>query len=112
MLGVAGLVTCLTFVWFSAPDLALTQLVVEVVTTVLFLLGLRWLPKRVAGRDDRAPARDGCAARATCVLALLRRRRPRGAVLRDADAARAAEHLAVLPRAARCPRAAAATSST
>jgi multicomponent K+:H+ antiporter subunit A len=42
----AGLVTCLTFVWFSAPDLALTQLVVEVVTTMLFLLGLRWLPMR------------------------------------------------------------------
>ncbi|RZJ18817.1 MAG: monovalent cation/H+ antiporter subunit A, partial [Haliea sp.] len=46
MLSVTGLVTCLTFVWFSAPDLALTQLAVEVVTTVLFLLGLRWLPKR------------------------------------------------------------------
>jgi multicomponent K+:H+ antiporter subunit A len=45
--GVAGLVTCLTFVWFSAPDLALTQLLVEIVTAVLLLLGLRWLPKRV-----------------------------------------------------------------
>ena len=32
--------TCVTFVWFSAQDLALTQLVVEVVTTVLILLGL------------------------------------------------------------------------
>ena len=46
MLGGAGLCTCMTFLWFSAPDLALTQLVVEVVTTVLILLGLRWLPKR------------------------------------------------------------------
>lgn len=45
--GGAGLVTCITFVWFSAPDLALTQLLVEIVTTVLILLGLRWLPKRV-----------------------------------------------------------------
>ncbi|MGH8696535.1 MAG: hydrogen gas-evolving membrane-bound hydrogenase subunit E, partial [Burkholderiales bacterium] len=45
--GGAGLVTCLTFVWFSAPDLALTQLLVEIVTTVLLLLGLRWLPKRI-----------------------------------------------------------------
>ena len=45
--GGAGLVTCVTFVWFSAPDLALTQLLVEIVTTVLILLGLRWLPKRV-----------------------------------------------------------------
>src|SRR5690606_22138238 len=39
----AGLATCVTFVWFSAPDLALTQLLVDVVTTVLILLGLRWL---------------------------------------------------------------------
>lgn len=47
MMGGAGLVTCITFVWFSAPDLALTQLLVEIVTVVLILLGLRWLPKRL-----------------------------------------------------------------
>lgn len=46
LLGGAGLCTCITFLWFSAPDLALTQLVVEVVATILMLLGLRWLPKR------------------------------------------------------------------
>jgi len=46
MVGGAGLVTCLTFAWFSAPDLALTQVSVEVVTTVLLLLGLRWMPRR------------------------------------------------------------------
>ena len=46
LMGGAGLATCITFVWLSAPDLALTQLLVEVVTTVLILLGLRWLPKR------------------------------------------------------------------
>ncbi len=39
LLGGAGLCTCITFLWFSAPDLALTQIVVEVVTTVLVLLG-------------------------------------------------------------------------
>ena len=44
--GGAGLCTSITFLWFSAPDLALTQMVVEIVTTVLILLGLRWLPKR------------------------------------------------------------------
>ncbi len=44
--GGAGLATSLTFVWFSAPDLALTQLTIEVVTAVLLLLGLRWLPRR------------------------------------------------------------------
>ncbi|MGZ0716305.1 monovalent cation/H+ antiporter subunit A [Pseudomonas palleroniana] len=47
MVSVCGMVTCITFVWFSAPDLALTQLAVEVVTTVLILLGLRWLPRRI-----------------------------------------------------------------
>lgn len=47
LMGGAGLITCLTFVWFSAPDLALTQLLVEIVTAVLLLLGVRWLPKRV-----------------------------------------------------------------
>ncbi|HEY0681851.1 MAG TPA: monovalent cation/H+ antiporter subunit A [Steroidobacter sp.] len=47
MVGCAGLVTSLTFAWFSAPDLALTQVSVEVVTTVLLLLGLRWMPKRL-----------------------------------------------------------------
>jgi multicomponent K+:H+ antiporter subunit A len=51
LLGGAGLVTCTTFVWFSAPDLALTQFGVEIVTTVLLLLGLRWLPKRIEATD-------------------------------------------------------------
>ncbi len=46
LMGGAGLATSVTFVWYSAPDLALTQLLVEVVTTILILLGLRWLPKR------------------------------------------------------------------
>ncbi len=46
LLGGVGLATSITFLWMSAPDLALTQLVVETVTTVLLLLGLRWVPKR------------------------------------------------------------------
>ncbi len=57
--GGAGLATSLTFVWFSAPDLALTQLTVEVVTTVLILLGLRWLPRRderIAGPGGASPS--------------------------------------------------------
>src|SRR5690606_27839057 len=54
----AGLVVCITFARFSAPDLALTQLVVEVVTTILLLLGLRWIPKRLemVGVDLRSTA--------------------------------------------------------
>ena len=56
--GGAGLATSLTFVWLSAPALALTQLAVEVVTTVLILLGLRWLPRR----DERYVQERGPAA--------------------------------------------------
>ncbi len=51
LLGGAGLVNCINFVWLSAPDLALTQLIVEAVTMVLILLGLRWLPARAAPRE-------------------------------------------------------------
>ena len=51
----SGLVCCITYIWFSAPDLALTQLVVEAVTTVLILLGLRWLPMR---QQAVQPARE------------------------------------------------------
>ncbi|ATE66374.1 monovalent cation/H+ antiporter subunit A [Rhizorhabdus dicambivorans] len=46
MVGIAGLATCISFIWLSAPDLGLTQLLVETVTLVLLLLGLRWLPLR------------------------------------------------------------------
>lgn len=52
LMGGVGLITCITFVWFSAPDLAVTQLLVEIVTTVLILLGLRWLPKRLEETDN------------------------------------------------------------
>jgi multicomponent K+:H+ antiporter subunit A len=55
--GGAGLAVCLTFVWLSAPDLALTQLLVEIVTTVLLLLGLRWLPKPIPFKWTLAGAR-------------------------------------------------------
>lgn len=43
---VAGLVVSLAFLQFSAPDLALTQISVEVVTTILLLLALNLMPRR------------------------------------------------------------------
>jgi multicomponent K+:H+ antiporter subunit A len=46
LVGVVGLVTSLSFVSLSAPDLALTQLSVEVVSTVLLLMGLALLPQQ------------------------------------------------------------------
>ncbi|GJE40910.1 hypothetical protein AEGHOMDF_0069 [Methylobacterium soli] len=60
LVGGAGLVSSLTFLWLSAPDLAVTQILVEIVTTVLLLLGLRWLPKR----DQAIPAPAAEQARA------------------------------------------------
>ncbi|WP_353156374.1 monovalent cation/H+ antiporter subunit A [Herminiimonas fonticola] len=51
MVGGTGVVVSMTFLWLSAPDLALTQLMVETVTTVLILLGLRWLPRRIAPKE-------------------------------------------------------------
>jgi multicomponent K+:H+ antiporter subunit A len=71
MLGVVGLAVCITFAWFSAPDLALTQLAVEVVTLVLFLLGLRWMPKRVAQDDPRIAMRAWWRRQRDIVLAVL-----------------------------------------
>ncbi len=44
LVGVVGLATALTFAYFSAPDLALTQLSVEVVSTALLLMALALLP--------------------------------------------------------------------
>jgi multicomponent K+:H+ antiporter subunit A len=64
MVGGVGLVTCLTFAWFSAPDLALTQIAVEVVTLVLILLGLRWLPRRIEIYDARRTSLRARARRA------------------------------------------------
>jgi multicomponent K+:H+ antiporter subunit A len=71
LLGVVGVVVCVTFAWFSAPDLALTQIAVEAVTMVLFLLGLRWLPKRIAQDDPRIAWRARWRRRRDLVLAVL-----------------------------------------
>ena len=68
LLSGVGLVVCVTFVWFSAPDLALTQLLVEIVTTVLLLLGLRWLPQRLDARG--AGGRAAAATRRRRLLDL------------------------------------------
>jgi len=53
LLGAVGLAVSLAFVYLSAPDLALTQLLVEMVTIILMMLALYWLPAespREAGR--------------------------------------------------------------
>lgn len=89
LVGVVGLATSLTFAWFSAPDLALTQIAVETVTLVLILLGLRWLPPRLQSLDPRR----------TTLLARVRRARD-FLVAVCAGAGIAALAFAVLTRAA------------
>jgi multicomponent K+:H+ antiporter subunit A len=62
-IGVVGLVVSLIFIKFSAPDLALTQLSVEIVTIVLLLLALYFLPQQAAPEREPARAwRDGMIA--------------------------------------------------
>jgi multicomponent Na+:H+ antiporter subunit A len=53
MLGAVGYAMAGFFIVQGAPDLALTQLVIETLATVLFVLVLRFLPTRWA---DRSPA--------------------------------------------------------
>lgn len=52
MLSVVGLVVAMVFARFSAPDLALTQLVVEVVTILLMLLVVYFLPAQAPSESS------------------------------------------------------------
>src|SRR3546814_112932 len=45
VMGVVGLIVSVGFIYLSAPDLALTQISVEVVSVILLLLALNFLPK-------------------------------------------------------------------
>jgi multicomponent K+:H+ antiporter subunit A len=54
MLSVVGLMVSLAFARFSAPDLALTQLAVEVVTVILLMLALFFLPQRTPKESSGA----------------------------------------------------------
>ncbi|WP_043311811.1 monovalent cation/H+ antiporter subunit A [Pseudomonas sp. ML96] len=52
ILGVGGMLVALAFARFSAPDLALTQLVVEVVTIILLMLAMYYLPSRTPAESS------------------------------------------------------------
>jgi multicomponent K+:H+ antiporter subunit A len=63
LLGIVGLMVSLGFVYFSAPDLALTQISVEVVTIILLLLALNFLPRETPAESSGARRlRDGVIA--------------------------------------------------
>jgi multicomponent K+:H+ antiporter subunit A len=53
VIGGSGLMVSMVFVFLSAPDLALTQLMVEMVTLVLMLLALNYLPATSPGERSR-----------------------------------------------------------
>jgi multicomponent K+:H+ antiporter subunit A len=57
LIGIIGLIISLGFAWLSAPDLALTQITVEVVTVVFMLLALNFLPKETP--RESSPFRRG-----------------------------------------------------
>ena len=52
---IVGLIVSLSFLQFSAPDLALTQISVEVVTTILLLLAINLLPRRSEAEPGLLP---------------------------------------------------------
>jgi len=83
--GAVGLVISLAFVHFSAPDLALTQLAVEIVTTLLLLLVLVLLPrgrgiKPSRQRRIRDLALAGFAGLGSTLMAALMLLRPRQSI--------------------------------
>jgi multicomponent K+:H+ antiporter subunit A len=62
VLGIAGLVVGLTFVYLSAPDLALTQILVEMVSLILLLLALGRLPVEAPAEARGRRLRDAVLA--------------------------------------------------
>ena len=106
-LGVVGYGMAGLFVIQGAPDLALTQVTIETLSTVLFVLVLRRLPDRVRAPARRrrpalsaspSPARVGAMVFAFALVAVGQPHRP--------------GRLARRWSSGRCPTAAAATSST
>lgn len=61
-MGVTGYALCLLFVFYSAPDLAMTQFTIDTLTVILFVLVLYRLPRYLNFSSTRTRIRDGAAA--------------------------------------------------
>ena len=61
-LGVVGYAICLLFVFYSAPDLAMTQFTIDTLTVILFVLVLYRLPRYLPISDGPTIARDWLVA--------------------------------------------------
>jgi multicomponent Na+:H+ antiporter subunit A len=58
-LGIVGLTISLIFVYYSAPDLAMTQFSIDTLTVILFVLVLYKLPKYLNLSDYKTRIKDG-----------------------------------------------------
>jgi len=61
-MGVIGYAICLIFVFYSAPDLAMTQFAIDTLTVILFVLVLYNLPKYQEFSQTKDKIRDGIVA--------------------------------------------------
>ena len=61
-LGVVGYCICLIYVFYSAPDLAMTQFTIDTLTVILFILVLYRLPKYINYTNRLVRIRDGLVA--------------------------------------------------
>lgn len=57
-MGVLGYAICIIFVFYGAPDLAMTQFAIDTLTVILFVLVLYRLPKYLNLSDTRSRIRD------------------------------------------------------
>lgn len=57
--GIIGYSICLLFVFYSAPDLAMTQFAIDTLTVILFVLVLYKLPRYLIISDYKMRIRDG-----------------------------------------------------
>lgn len=58
-MGIIGLAICAIFVFYSAPDLAMTQFSIDTLTVILFVLVLYRLPRYLRLSDYKMRVRDG-----------------------------------------------------
>jgi multicomponent Na+:H+ antiporter subunit A len=69
-MGVIGALVSLFYAWYSAPDLAVTQLVIETLMVIVFLLAFHFLPRFFQERTSRpAQVRDVMVSAMIGVLA-------------------------------------------
>jgi multicomponent Na+:H+ antiporter subunit A len=61
-LGIVGYAMCFIFVFYSAPDLAMTQFTIDTLTVILFVLVLYRLPKYLRLSNTKFRIRDGILA--------------------------------------------------